>query len=206
MMKSPGGLMYHCGRWGVWPLNYKRPEGVSVVDLTVGDYLTRLVEEEGIPLEEYMETWLGAHVSPSVPQRYKRLVRDVALTLPQGWDDHAEWTVELGSEENPRGYACTLPFEEEAGEMVTPYTVKIFSSRMDRLSDSACRWVFAHEFGHIASKLRSGSIVIHGKPYTRLRGDEHVEAAGKNTHEDAADQIALAWGFDRELQAFLDED
>ncbi len=60
--------------------------------------------------------------------------------------------------------------------MVIPYVITIYPSLLDRLSDSACRWVFAHECAHIASKLRSGSIVIGGKPYTRLCGDEYVEA------------------------------
>ena len=90
--------------------------------------------------------------------------------------------------------------------MVIPYLITIYPSLLDRLSDSACRWVFAHEFGHIASKLRSGSIVVDGKPYTRQRGDEYVEAPPKNVKEDAADRIALEWGFDCALQDFLEED
>ncbi len=83
--------------------------------------------------------------------------------------------MEADADQHTRGYACTLA-EAEAGEMVIPYLITIYPSLLDRLSDSACRWVFAHEFGHIASKLRSGSIVVDGKPYTRQRGDEYVEA------------------------------
>jgi len=44
------------------------------------------------------------------------------------------------------------------------------------------------------------------KPYTKLVRDFYAEAPGKNAHEDAADKIALDWGFDRECQAFLRED
>lgn len=62
-----------------------------------------------------MEKWLGGRIEPEVPERYKRLVRDVALRLPAGWDHHAEWGVELGKQANPRGYACTLADEEGAG-------------------------------------------------------------------------------------------
>jgi len=172
----------------------------------VGDQLRKFADENGISFDQYMETWTGTKFGQSIPQRYKRLGSEVALTLPEGWDEHAEWTVEVGSMENPSGYACVLPFEEEAGELVCPYVVQIYPSLMDRLSDSACRWVFAHEFAHIASKLRSGSITHQGVPYTQARKDEYAPTPPKNVHEDTADNIALAWGFDRELQAFLIED
>jgi hypothetical protein len=173
---------------------------------TVEDYLRRFCEEERIPFEVYMETWLRSHVCGDVSQRYERLACEVALALPHGWDDHAEWTVELGRQEDPRGYACTRADEEGAGETLTNYIIKIFPSMMDRLSDSACRWVFAHELGHVASRLRFGSIVIRGKPHTKLVGDVYVEAPGKDAQEDAANKIALGRGFDRELQTFLRED
>lgn len=90
--------------------------------------------------------------------------------------------------------------------MVTTYTVQIFPSLLDRLSESASRWVFAQEFAHIASKLPFCSIVMKGRPYAKQARDFYVEAPGKNAHEDAADKITLEWGFDRELQAFLTED
>ena len=161
---------------------------------TVANQLREICEESGIAFEEFMETWLGTKLGPSVPPRYRRLLQEVALALPEAWDDHAEWGVEVGSDENPRGYACALADEEGAGELVTMYTITIYPSLLDRLSDSACRWVFAHEFGHIASKLRQGSIVIKGRPYTKLEGDQYVEAPPKNVHEDAADQIAFGVG------------
>lgn len=106
---------------------------------------------------------------------------------------------------HPRGYASVIPDEESAGETVTSYTLTIFPAWLDRLSDLACHWVFAHELGHIALGLRFGSIVIKGKPYTR-HGDFYEEAPPQNIHEDAADRIALEWGFDSALQAFLEED
>ena len=128
--------------------------------------------------------------------------------MPQGWDDHAQWTVELGTQANPPGYANVLAEEESAGDLVTNYVVSIFPSMLDRLSDVACRWIFAHELAHVASKLRQGSILVNGKPYTKLAGETYVEAPklSKTAHEDAADSIALEWGFDRERQAFLTED
>jgi len=69
---------------------------------------------------------------------------------------------------------------------------------MDQLSDSACRWIFAHEFSR-RFQARDGSIVIEGRPYTRTDGNEHGEALAKNVHEDAADRFSLEWGFDCEL-------
>jgi hypothetical protein len=142
---------------------------------------------------------------PSGPERYKRLGIEVASSLPEGWDEHAEWSVEA-SPEQARGYASTLALEEEAGDTCTPYVVTLYPTLMNRLSDSACRWVFAHEFAHIASKLKMGSIGIRGKAYTPMQGGHYVEAPPKNVHEDAADKIALEWGFDRELQSWLTED
>ena len=79
--------------------------------------------------------------------------------------------------------------------MVIPYLITIYPSLLDRLSDSACRLVFAHEFGHIASKLRSGSIVVDDKPYTRQRGDEYVEAPPLKTLRKMP-QIGSFWSGD----------
>jgi hypothetical protein len=140
---------------------------------------------------------------PLVPERYKRIAIEVASRLPEGWDEHAEWSVEVGSNEHPKGYASVMRDEEGAGDTCTTYWIQIYPSLMDDLSDSACRWVFAHEFAHIASKLSMGSIVIKGEPYTRTHGNEYVKASPENVHEDAADKIALNWGFDCELMSFL---
>ena len=95
--------------------------------------------------------------------------------------------------------------DDEDEETGVAYTIRIFPALMDRLSDDACRYVFAHEFAHVASKLRFGSITVAGKRCTRVAGDLYQEAPSKIEHEDKADQIALE-GFDRELQAFLRED
>ena len=154
---------------------------------------------------EVMKVFWDSKIDPSVPPRYRRLLREVAERLPKGWDDHAEWEVESNPDQHPQGYACVLQYEEGARETVMNYTVTIFPGLLDRLSDSACRWVFAHEFAHIASKVRTGSIAIGGRPYTRVSGAEYVEAPSKKVHEDAADRIAMDWGFDRELLTFLDE-
>jgi hypothetical protein len=108
----------------------------------------------------------------------------------------------------PPGYANTFRHDEEGGEYVTPYVVTAFPVLMNRLSDAACRWVIAHELGHIASRLPFGSIVIHGKLYTPVKGTagEYELAPRKEIQEDTADSIALEWGFDSELQAFFAED
>ena len=157
-------------------------------------------------MAEAVKAFWGSKFGPDVPPRYMRLIREVAERLPEGWDDHAEWTITANTAANSRGYANVLPFEEGAGEYVTDYVVMIYPAMLGRLSDPAARWVFAHEFGHIASKLRQGSITLFGKAYTRGRGNEYIEAPSKNIQEDAADRIALEWGFGVELQAFLQEE
>jgi hypothetical protein len=59
---------------------------------TVCDELRKFCEEYGCPFEEYLKVWLMGKVDTSVPERYKRLLLEVALSLPAGWDDHAAWT------------------------------------------------------------------------------------------------------------------
>lgn len=176
---------------------------------TVGDGLKALCEEMKVSFDEYVEMWLGQRVAQDVPSRYGRLVHDVALSLPQDWDEHAEWGVEVSWEKTPQGYASTFRDEEsaeESEEIVKTYVITIYPALMDSLSDSACRWVLAHEFAHIGSKLRFGSVVIKGRPHARVQGNEYREAPSRKSHEASADNLALVWGFDRELQAFLIED
>ena len=79
---------------------------------------------------------------------------------------------------------------------------------LNRLSDPACRYAIAHELGHVASGLPQGSILIEGKPHTKVKGttDEYEEAPATEDQEDVAEKIAMEWGFTGELTTWLKED
>jgi hypothetical protein len=166
-----------------------------------------LKAEYGNDFEERIHMWLGSHLSPELPDRYKRLCREVVFRLPSEWDSEVEWSVDTDREPSPGGYANVLR-EEEAADLITPCEITLYPALMDRLSDAACRWVIAHEFAHAASGIPCGSITIDGKPHTRVKGtvDLYEQVPAKKVHEDAADRIAMDWGFTSELPAFLIDD
>jgi ABC transporter substrate binding protein len=85
-----------------------------------------------------------------LPHRYARLTEEVLFRLPEGWDDERTWSVSTSAEESPKGYACVLREEEGEGETEQLWSMTLFPSRLDTLSDAAVRWAVAHEFGHIA--------------------------------------------------------
>jgi hypothetical protein len=134
-----------------------------------------------------------------------RLTVEVLFRLPEGWDDERTWSVTTGRKQSPKGYAYVLREEEGEGETEQLWSMTLLPSLLDKLSDSAVHWVIAHEFGHIASGLPTGSLGIEGTAHTRVKGtvDRYEPAPEKAIHEDAADSIALSWGFSEELHAFL---
>ena len=175
-----------------------------MVDMKVEEHFR---SEYGSNSAEVIKTWLGVRLDPGLPDSYKRLCREVVFRLPWGWDTDAEWAVTVDWDQNTRGYISVLREEKPAGGLATNYMIAVYPTLMDRLSDCACRWVFAHEFAYIRSGFRCGSIVIRGKPYTRVSGstNRYEEGPPKNVQEDAADRIAMDWGFTSELTAFLAE-
>lgn len=178
---------------------------------TVREALIAFAAEARVDPEEYLRVRLGGCVGPTVPERYRRLVMEVVCRLPEDWDAHATWSVEASEEQNVRGYASALREEEAEGDIEESdqiWTVTLYPALLNRLSDAACQWVIAHELSHVASGLPTGSIVIGGKPHTRVKGtvDRYVEAPERNVCEDAADGRVLDWGFSMELDAFLRED
>lgn len=158
---------------------------------------------------------LTSHLS----ERMKRLCRDVLERLPPDWDDHR--TFDIGeSDDRPSPRPGTVGYgsagRDEEGESlqselppdVKPeqcWRVTLYVKHLALLSDQAVRWVIAHELGHVASGLRTGSLVIGDIPVTRVTADCYEPAPARNHHEDAADTIALGWGFTEELQRFLAE-
>jgi len=163
----------------------------------------RLKTEYGVDFDEVLEVWLGSHLSQELPEPYGRLCQEVVFRLPWDWDENETWDVTVDWVASSQCYASVLREEDADG---APCTITVYPALMDRLSDPACRWVFAHEFAHIASGLRVGSIVVHGKPYTQVRAGEYEAAPAKTVHEDAADRIAMEWGFTSEHTAWLAED
>jgi hypothetical protein len=179
---------------------------------TVLEAWQNIAREAGANDEEtirsYVRVRLATHLDPSLPSRYARLTTEVLFRLPEGWDDKRTWSVTPGRKQSPKGYAYALREEEGEGETEQLWSMTLLPSLLDKLSDSAVHWVIAHEFGHIASGLPTGSLGIEGTAHTRVKGtvDRYEPAPEKAIHEDAADSIALSWGFSEELHAFLRED
>ncbi len=158
--------------------------------------------------DEILALWMGNRLSPTLPERYRKLASELVLGLPDDWDRDAVWNIDSSEDESPHSYGSALRIEDEEGDLGQYWEVTLFPALLDRLSDPACRWVIAHELAHVASGIPSGSVVIGGKPYTRIKGtpDRYQEAPSKTVNEDAADEIAMGWGFSGELQAFLADD
>jgi len=178
---------------------------------TVQDALVAIAEEAGADSAEFLRTWTGSHINSSLPERYQRLVTEVVFRLPAEWDANVEWSAGLDLKQNPSCYGSALrqeETEEDYADAIQVWEISLYPNLLDRLSDAACRWMIAHEFGHVASGLPTGSITIAGIPLTRVRGavDCYVEVPIKDDHEDAANGIALKWGFKTEREAFITED
>ncbi len=170
--------------------------------------LLRLAEESGTEPDEFLRVYLGSHFHPDVPERYRRLVADVLWRLPEAWDAAREWSVEISAETSPKGYASARREEEGEGEIEQLWIVTLYPALLDRLSDAACRYPIAHEFGHVASGLSMGSISIDGTRFSPVKGtaNEYEEATSTDDHEDVAELIVMEWGFSGELATFLKED
>lgn len=178
---------------------------------TIREALVRRATEAGADSKEYLRLYLERHLAPTVPNRYRRLVADVLWQLPEGWDAHAEWSLHISLAPRPRRYGTALRVEQKQREdegTGQRWVITFYPALLDRLSDAACRWVIAHQFGHVASGLPTGSIVIGGQPSPRVQGqsDKAVESPPKKAHEDAADRLGLKWGFSEERQEFLSEE
>ena len=175
--------------------------------LTVRDALTAIAKEAGVDPAEHLRVWLGSHFEPALPERYRRLVTEVVFQLPAEWDAHCVWSVSVDFGSNSLGFGSALRFEEEeanAGD-TQRWEITLYPGLLDPLSDSACRWVIAHEFGHVASGFPTGSLTIGETPITRVKGtvDCYEETPSKEVHEGAANGIALKWGFKSEQEEFL---
>ncbi len=175
---------------------------------TVRDAWLNFAAESGIDPDEYVRVRLNEVIGPGVPDRYRYLVTDVLWRLPEGWDAARTWVVEVSDHPKPGAYASADRLEEFDGEIEQLWTVTLYPALLDQLSDPACRYVIAHEFGHVASGLPVGSIMIKGKWFTKIKGttDQYEKVPTSEDHEDVAEKIAMEWGFSGELTTlFKDE-
>lgn len=172
---------------------------------TVSGWLATMATETGMTTDEYVAQVLPMYIPPIVPNRYRHLLSEVLSRLPADWDAARNWQVEVSSEQTPRGYASARHEDEADGEIEQMWIMTLYPSLLDRLSDKACLYVIAHEFGHIASGLYGPSLVNKGIGYAPAKGtaNQYEEVVSTGNQEDIAEKLALEWGFSPELQAFF---
>ncbi len=154
------------------------------------------MNEESVAREKVRQD-LAARIHPDVPERYRRLVLDVLQRLPDGWARGEDWSVTVSGEQAPRGFAHTAAA-----------AVVLYPAMLDTLSDAACRWAIAHEFGHVAPVLPRHAVIAGGH-YLYVGGRWQASAATperlEQLYEDHADQLAAEWGFGSEAETFSRE-
>ena len=144
-------------------------------------------------------------IAPNVPERYRHLVEEVLRRLPPGWAGDETLSVVSSDDPAPLGFACVV-YERAArawGEVVT-----LYPALLDRLSEAACRWVIAHEFGHVAARLpQLGRLA--GRACLYVGGRWRISRADpkrlKDLYEEAANHLAVTWGFEKDWDTFEGE-
>ena len=127
-----------------------------------------------------------------MPPRYRRLINEVVRRLPDDWDQGVVWRA-TASEDDAPGFAAV------GGKASTPErTVTLFVPNMDLLSDAACRFIIAHELGHVAPVLPPHAevagrqcLLVDGRWRPSKLPPERLE----QLYEGAADRLAFDWGF-----------
>lgn len=152
-------------------------------------------------------------------ERMGRLCRTVLQRLPHDWDEFRTVDFQESNERpapstNTIGYASAIRHEESESlpselpsgvDAEQCWSVTLYVEHLEQISDKAILYVIAHELGHVAAGLRSGSIVIGGIPMTQRAPGIYVSAHSKDHQENAADMMVMTWGFTAELQQFLAE-
>ena len=153
--------------------------------------------------------------------RFHVLCSEVLNRLPPEWDEFRTFDFQE-SQEVPKpdgeegfvGFAKCLRCEDEeelpaelpdGEETEQIWTVTVYTNPLSGLTDAAAKWAIAHELAHVASGLPTGSWVIGRIPMTQTEPGVYEPAPPKDGRDDAAESIAMNWGFTNELQAFLRE-
>ncbi len=169
-----------------------------------------------MPDEDVRRMKIESQLGGLTDERLRRLCREVLERLPVDWDEYREIAIEE-SDKTPSHSPCNVGYasasRNEEGESLLPdgiepeqsWVVTLYRMHLDLLPEAAIRWVIAHELGHVASGLRTGSIVVGGVPVTQIAPGQYEPAVPKDQLEGAADSIALGWGFSQELQSFRAE-
>src|SRR5215831_11785749 len=65
---------------------------------TMGEMLSEVAKEHGANLRELIDLRFNEHLY-TLSERYKRLATEVLLRLPDNWDDHANWEMREGRQD-----------------------------------------------------------------------------------------------------------
>jgi hypothetical protein len=133
----------------------------------------------------------------SLSKRNRHAVEGVIERLPHDWNivksqlpKRVTFLESSESPEVPHGCAVTLfgndsPFRQT----VTSHTVILYTRNISLLSIEAVRWVIAHELGHVV------------RSHLSVRFGNHEES-----DDEWADRQAMRWGFDKEREAWKQEE
>ena len=167
---------------------------------TMENQLLDVAGDLGWSFEEAVNERLSEMIGPSVPERFRRLVREVLLRLPGSWDySYATWRVEADGERIPPTHFPPLGWKEVRDICYPEYVIKITPSEMAGWSDEACSWTLAQSFAYIAFKLLLRLSEDGGA------GESLFSRSDEQAHAEITRTIALWWGFESELKAYEKE-
>jgi hypothetical protein len=163
---------------------------------TMGEMLNEMAKESGANLGELIDLRFNEHLG-TLSERYKRLATKVLLRLPENWDNHANWEMREGRQNDiVQGGLCfdkyqagAQMFENDDDDSSQTWEIILVTDALDGLSDEAVCGVIVHELGHVASGIPSDYGVRH-----------------EEVSEDRANTIAEWWGFERELTTLRHEE
>jgi len=155
---------------------------------TVHEALRAFAADSGTTVEVLIEARLAELVARDVPARYRAILSEVWLRLPEGWDSHAHWELVAGAIDDPgvgNEYLAGARLLKHEIDALQHWEVRIDPTQLAPFSDAAVRWIVAHELAHVASALPTDRMIRDGE-----------------LSEDRADHFALVWGFGEEHAAF----
>ncbi len=151
---------------------------------TVGTAWRQFAAEHGEAWETAVARWLEDYGVHQLPDRYRWLVTEVILRLPEGWSSHCSCTIRMAGEgEVVREHYAEARLSSDADETCwrQAWEVVLNAAALNELTDAAIRGCIAHELAHVGSAL--------------LPTPEKY-----NLHENRADNIAKWWGFEEDLK------